>query len=186
MALTTRSIAQRAERNRVLERQWGCVYAANLLPRVPVADEDRPVGYVANTDDDTEPGSHWVAFYFPRDEDDTVEFYDSYGLNEAVYSPHFTRFVKQCRHVKRNTHQFQSLFSDVCGYYALGFLYMRALGASFDTVTRHTFTATPQVNDRFIKRYVNAHMPPHRYVTAHTVTQKNKKRHENLRKYRQR
>ena len=113
MALTTRSIAQRAERNRVLERQWGGVYAANLLPRVPVADEDRPVGYVANTDDDTEPGSHWVAFYFPQGENDTVEFFDSYGLNEDIYSPHFTRFVKQCRHVKRNTHQFQSLFSGV-------------------------------------------------------------------------
>ena len=62
MALTTRSIAQRAERNRVLEKEWGGVYAANLLPRAPIADEDRPVAYVANADVDTEPGSHWVAF----------------------------------------------------------------------------------------------------------------------------
>ena len=118
MALTTRSIAQRAERNRVLEKERGGVYATNLLPRAPIADEDRPVAYVANTDVDTEPGSHWVAFYFPKGENDTVEFFDSYGLNESIYSPYFKRFVKQCRHVKRNNHQFQSLFSDVCGYYA--------------------------------------------------------------------
>ena len=46
-----------------------------------------PYGFVANTDPSTEPGTHWVAFYFPSR--DKGEFFDSYGypLNITDWNP---------------------------------------------------------------------------------------------------
>ena len=51
----------------------GGVCAKDLLPEKKPLDMK---AYIVNTDISTDPGEHWVAFYFRRDQ---VIYFDSYG-----------------------------------------------------------------------------------------------------------
>ena len=71
------------------------------------------------------PGLHWFAIY---KEDDTIEFFDSYGADPSVYG--LDQFIKRqnvslCLH---NSTPYQSLTSNVCGHYTLFFGFWRCLG----------------------------------------------------------
>ena len=50
------------------------VYPVDLLPK---SVNQFPAAFIANTDESSEDGEHWVAFYFPSKE--MGEFFDSYG-----------------------------------------------------------------------------------------------------------
>lgn len=55
------------------------VIPANELPtRV----KQRPSAYIVNTDDRGQPGTHWVAFYFPKT--GPSEFFDPLGLLRPI------------------------------------------------------------------------------------------------------
>ena len=75
--LNIRQIDARAKNDSTLKREWGAVYPSDLLAKQNVSR--RPISFVANTDPSNKNGSHWVSFYFPREEG-VVEFYDNYGM----------------------------------------------------------------------------------------------------------
>ena len=69
-----------------------------------------PVCFIANTDESTLPGSHWVAFWF--DSPHYCEFFDSYGIAPHAYGFDVT--------ISSYNHQtLQSFNSSVCGQYCL-------------------------------------------------------------------
>lgn len=74
--------------------------------------------YIMNLQNHNQSGSHWVAFVKSGK---SIYYCDSYGVlppeNESklFLENHYTVYV--------NTHQFQPLNSDKCGWYAMSFLY---------------------------------------------------------------
>ena len=77
--MNTLQLKRALEHNTFTKKIFGGVFAADELPKVITS----PCGFVANTDPSTEPGTHWVAFYFPSR--DKGEFFDSYGYPPEHY-----------------------------------------------------------------------------------------------------
>jgi hypothetical protein len=121
------------------------VCASNTLPRT----FKPPAAIVVNTDDASEPGTHWVAVYVSK-AGKKYEYFDSYGFPPFV-TDHLD-FLNN-RTVKFNQKQLQSLTSKVCGHYCLAFLYARMNGVSA-TSFLSTFTTNTRSNDKLVKRHV--------------------------------
>ena len=78
--MNTLQIKRTLERNTFTKKIFDGVFAADELPKIM---NTFPYGFVANTDPSTEPGTHWVVFYFPSR--DKGEFFDSYGYPPEHY-----------------------------------------------------------------------------------------------------
>ena len=87
----------------------------------------------ANTDPSTEPGTHWVAFYFPSEE--KGESFDSYGQPPEQYRDLFRDFLEPYEW-QFNTRKLQSAWSDVCGQYCIFYLSHRARGLSMNKIVQ--------------------------------------------------
>ena len=130
-----------------------------LIPRhsVGVFPADRivqkwskPCAFVFNTDDQTKIGTHWVAIYV--DDNSRGWYFDSYG--QPPLNRHHLRVIrKNCKQLRWNTTQLQSLESANCGHFCVMFLHYLS---SFKTM-RHfleIFSADLQENDRISARFV--------------------------------
>ena len=78
--MNTLQLKRALEHNPSTKKIFGGVFAADELPKT---FDTFPYGFVANTDPSTEPGTRWVAFYFPSR--DKGEFFDSYGYPPEHY-----------------------------------------------------------------------------------------------------
>lgn len=116
----------RVLRNNALTRRYFCgVYAANRLPLIPL---NRPSFVIANTDDDTRPGTHWVCFYMPIF-GTGVHYFDSLGNPPQV--PNFLRFIALNGGLYSSCYrQIQSVYSDVCGEFCCTFVLYCSMGYS--------------------------------------------------------
>ena len=76
-----------------------------------------PIFFIANTDPSTKPGEHWVAFVIHCPQ--TIEVFDSFGRPARNYSTHLNRFIQTFPIQRHNKRQFQSIYSDTCGYFCL-------------------------------------------------------------------
>ena len=184
--LNTYQIDARAKNDSFLKHEWGGVYPSDLLTKQ--IGFKRPKGYIANTDPSNKSGSHWVSFNFPREEE-IVEFYDSYGLLPSFYTPYFSHFIKENgKHLLRSNVDSQGLFSDVCGYYALGYLHMRSKGRSMSSIINSFPVNSKNTNDKKIAEYVNYNIPMPRHGRHHSINrpphnQTVQKKHENYARY---
>ena len=86
--------------------------------------------------------------YFP--DASTREFFDSYGFPPSFYSPYFEKLLGKFPIQNRNTNDLQSLASNVCGYYALNYVYLRNQGKTMNQIV-----TDPTLNDKSVKRKVN-------------------------------
>ena len=59
--MNTLQLERALKHNTFTKKIFVGVFAADALPTLNTF----PSGFVANTDPSTEPGTHWVAFYFP-------------------------------------------------------------------------------------------------------------------------
>lgn len=123
------------------------VYPADGIP----LRWSRPAALIANTDDHTQPGSHWVAFY--SDECGNGVYFDSYGV--APFVPHHVqRLRKNCPRYRYNTRQLQSIYSDVCGQFCIMFLYYMHFGYTLDAFVGN-FTTDYVKNDAIAASFYN-------------------------------
>ena len=105
---------------------------------------------VANFDDSTKPGTHWVAIFAPNK--DEVYYFDSFGDGEGVEN--ITNFLEEnFRLVTRQTLGIQNKNSIVCGYYTVYFIWMCAKRIPFRKIT--TVLAEMKNPDRFVVEFVN-------------------------------
>ena len=87
--MNTAQITHAVEQDPVTSKKFCGVFPSDKLPQTI----DRyPCGFVASTDPSSEPGTHWVAFYFPSEE--KGEFFDSYGHAPEYYRKSFGNFLK--------------------------------------------------------------------------------------------
>ncbi len=105
-----------------------------------------PCCCIANTDNSSEKGEHWVAFWFESPE--SCEFFDSYGFPPSTYN-----FTHNCN--STNTKSIQSFGSNVCGEYCLYYLYFKSHGQSLFHILSSFDSHTPDWNDHQVRRFVN-------------------------------
>ena len=108
--MNTAQITHALEQDPVTSKKFCGVFPSDKLPQTI----DRyPCGFIANTDPNSGPGTHWVT-YFPLEE--KGEFFDSYGHAPEYYRKSFGDFLKS-RAQDFNGRKLQSAWSDVCGQY---------------------------------------------------------------------
>ena len=107
---------------------FGGVYASNQLPGTLPSGKKL---FIANTHSDTEPGEHWVAYFFPSE--DKCIFFDSYGLGPCV--PSLKQFID--RNAKTYIHNkipIQGKHTRVNGEYCIFFSVHIAKDIPFEKV----------------------------------------------------
>lgn len=134
-------------KNKYTSKNFRGVFPCDKLPKKKVK---RPSLVIANTDDSSKPGAHWVAFFVP--EKGSPEYFDSIG-NEPS-RPEFLKFLKQNgKNFVYNDKRIQSVFSSTCGNYCAAYLLYRAKKMSIGKFMRH-FTENHELNDqKIIKIY---------------------------------
>ena len=143
--MNTVQIKRALESNPYTKKIFCGVFPADQLPKTT---DTFPCGFVANTDPSTEPGTHWVAFYFPSRE--KAEFFDSYGRPPEYYG--FKRYDMETW----NNRKLQSSWSEVCGQYCIFYLYHKGCGYSMSKIV-NLFTGNTLLNDCKVACYVKKH-----------------------------
>ena len=109
---------------------------------------ERPSFIIANTDDSSGPGKHWVVFYFPKR--GKPEFFDSLGKSPSHYG------FEVRGNFKRNKRKLQASDSRVCGHYALFYALQRSLGIPMEKILAN-FGNNQDVNDYKVHRYISSY-----------------------------
>ena len=89
--MNTNQIKYALEQDPFTRKMFFGVFPSDKLPRTL---EKYPCGFVANTDPSGKPGTHWVSFYFPSEEEG--ELFDSYGHPPSFYRDSFGDFLNNC------------------------------------------------------------------------------------------
>jgi hypothetical protein len=96
-------------------------FASDEIHKIKI--KNLPCGLIANTDNSSQPGRHWICIFFTKD--GTGEYFDSYGRKP---NSNFTSFLKKhTNRVKFNNKRLQSNYSNVCGHYCLLFFLFKSL-----------------------------------------------------------
>lgn len=123
------------------------VYAVDDLPRKP--RYRKPCAYIANTDPKSEPGTHWVAFYFGKI---GVDYFDSSGRYPL---PEFQHFMGTWNY-KRNAHQIQSLMTSTCGQHCIFYIWKRSQGLEMEDIVSKFDKHNLLKNDVFVTESVES------------------------------
>lgn len=133
-----------------LLRHIKCFKGTFCRDELPNNKFKKPFSIIANTDTCQEPGQHWVAMYF--DKDNTGFYFDSFGL--PPLQPEFINFMnkKNSNGWTCNKSTLQSVTSSTCGLYCILFVkYKCTNSSSFFKL----FTRNSQINDILIKSYTS-------------------------------
>lgn len=150
--MNTAQIQRALEQDSVTSKKFCGVFPCDKLPQTI---GKWPCGFVANTDPSSEPGTHWVAFYFPSEH--KGEFFDSYGQPPDRYRDSFGDFLKEHAYDWTfNERKLQSAWTDVCGHYCIFYLSHRARGHSMNKIVQ-LFTNDTMLNDTNVARFVKSH-----------------------------
>lgn len=122
------------------------VLARDQLPQIV----KWPSSYVINTDKSSEPGEHWLAFYY--DKNGKCEFFDPLGFSPKYYN--LEDFLKSSSKIYYyNTQQLQGLFSEYCGYYCTLFILIKSRNFNLNYFLK-LFTKNTTTNDLIMKNLI--------------------------------
>jgi hypothetical protein len=134
----------------IAKRQFGDVCPAD---RVPQKIRRRPIFYIVNTDVSGLPGTHWVAFYFPRR--GWPEFFDSAGYPPEHHHCRFKHVLlangSHYLYSRRRVQDFRTL---TCGQFCLYYALRRCRSMSMKTILRIFSTKNLRVNENKVFRFV--------------------------------
>lgn len=132
---------------------FGGVFPSNQLPKT-VHYGQRV--FVANTHPASKPGEHWVAFYFPPEED-TCWYFDSYGFPPLKKS--FERFMESnVSDWTFNSQWLQDSRSQLCGHYCIFFAVHACRGMSMKSIVQ-LFDVNKTFNDMMVADFVKYYYP---------------------------
>ena len=145
-----------------------CIQCDRLLRgRVTVCAADRlpaeclvfTFGFIVNTDNHSQPGKHWCAFYIYRK--GCGEFFDSYSRDPSYYKKDFYSFFSRnaLENGLVNRHRLQSNSSNVCGLYCLFYLIRRFNGVSMKNIVNNFSVSDFSLNDLLIYENVTNTFP---------------------------
>ena len=129
------------------------VFASDQLPKDM---SSFPAFMVVNTDPHTQPGTHWVAFYAPNE--NTLEFFDSYGQHPEFYGKNFKDFVNPFSSLLWNSTALQSLTSNVYGQYCIYFVIRRNNRLSLQAIVSQLKTCSDFCVYQYVKKKIAVRM----------------------------
>ena len=141
---------QSEEISRILEEVCGNEFIG-VFPwnQLPMREIDKPCSFVANTDCEHLPGTHWIAIYIGAD--GCGEYFDSFGRKP---DSHFELFLnKHCTRWIFNDKQLQHVNSRFCGNYCVFFCAYRSVGFSMRAILSW-FSSNTRCNDALVHRFV--------------------------------
>lgn len=100
-------------------------------------------------DSDKGGGTHWVLYYDVRP--DECIYFDSMG--EVPPKKIMSIMRKTKKYVIYNPLQLQAMGSIVCGYWAEMIADLLNKGETMEQIYKHFSTASPEMNDKLIKKY---------------------------------
>ena len=125
--------------------------------KLPTRVSSFPALFIANVDTSEKSGSHWVVFYFTKDQ--KGEFFDSYGLPPSNYTRTFSPFLNNnSNDWSFNSVTLQSIDSKVCGHYCLYFALFRSRQVSISTIVNR-FSSNKSRNDFLVQRFIEERFP---------------------------
>lgn len=125
------------------------VAPADSLPKKTIK---RPFYAIANTSKKSQPpGQHWIAFVFPKNNQNIGYFFDSYGL-APINKYHYDFLSRNCKKIIFNSTQFQSNTSNVCGLYCLAFIDNLCRGKSYSSFLQQFDRDNLEKNDFNIEK----------------------------------
>jgi len=123
------------------------VFSADRLPQNPPL----PCCLIANTDPESRPGSHWVAFYI--DGNGIGEYFDSYGRPPTVQA--FKDFLqKNTADWIHNDRLLQGVLSSTCGQYCIFYLLHRCRSVPMSDIVTMFNEHERADNDVAVNKYL--------------------------------
>lgn len=120
------------------------IYAMDTLP------DCTPGYYIINTDDQDEPGEHWLAVF---NDHGHIEYFDSFG--RPPLDKRLETFLGKT--YKYNDIPLQLLFSNACGFYCVYYILHRCRGYSMEEII-HILKRSD--GDFIVKDYLYRHYKP--------------------------
>ena len=111
-----------------------------------------PIALVVNTKPSSHPGEHWTAIFI-RSRNQPMVFFCSYGMGMESYSNDFSDFGKLFKSIVQNKIQLQSLNSNVCGHFAIYFLWKQMNNVSLNSIYCG-FSKDYHKNDKLVRDFV--------------------------------
>lgn len=140
--MDTIQLTKAMTQNRYTKKNFRGIFPSDRLP----GKVKRPALIIANTDEASKPGQHWVAFYMPKR--GPTEYFDSIGRPPLLKN--FQKFIlKNGTNYKTNDQRLQGSFSTTCGNYCAVYLLHRAKKGSLKKFYQQ-FTNNYEENDRKI------------------------------------
>jgi hypothetical protein len=134
-----------------------------------------PIAIIQNDMPSTSAGYHWIAWYITeKNLVVSVEFFDSYGNSPGYYNlqvPFNKVNSENCLALQHDS-------SDICGLYALYFLYHRFQGYSYAKILEKFYPHKPLLNDIKIRKFYNSlcFCIPHRDARSRRFCQTSKRK----------
>lgn len=125
-------------------------FSKDELPSVINKDES----CIVNLDNQSGPGSHWVAVYNSAKDPKNVYYFDSYGMPPAN---HIANYMKTSgKKIIYNSSQLQGLKNTTCGYYCMYVITELNKGKSYYDVLYQLKQLPVEDNDLYIIKYFKA------------------------------
>lgn len=133
--MNTIEIARDLSENIETRKQFKGVFPSDCLPKHKLR---KPAFVVANTDKANQPGTHWVAFYFPKI--GKGEYFDSFG--HGPINIDFIKFLlRNSSSYIYNKQQLQGDSSNYCGQFCCIYLHYKCVGKTLKQFIK-LFSAT--------------------------------------------
>lgn len=127
--LTAHELNQCLTTDPVTKKMFNGVYCADEIPICNVKHSC----FISNTDITGLPGSHWVAFYFPKK--GPPEYFDSVGNPPGYYHTFFEDvLVLGGPQYLQNSTRVQGKNSVSCGAFCIYYLYYRCRGVAMASI----------------------------------------------------
>lgn len=125
------------------------VVPKNELPTITL----KPATVVANSDNSSQPGTHWTVFYF--DASGNGEYFDPLGL-PPLYDE-WEKYLEKngCGKWTYSSKTVQNPLCSSCGYHCIYYILMRCCGYSATDILK-TYTSNLDVNDISVFDVVNS------------------------------
>lgn len=130
--MNTFQLRDELERNSITKPFFDGIFSYDTLCLI----KTKPRLIICNTDHSKSAGKHWLTFFFPEEEPDVGEMFDSLGKNLNEYPQEivqfFRRFCKRCRIARIPVQSVNSQLS--CAEFCLYFAYRKCVGHSFQRI----------------------------------------------------
>ena len=105
--------------------------------------------FVSNTDPQSEPGQHWIAFYIKSD--GNIFYFDPYGIPPiSIYHQRFLNKSSDGRGAY-NKQQLQNFYSHTCGAHCINFLIVSCRTQDPHQTLRDLLNLPTNFTDRIVK-----------------------------------